>query len=169
MARHYTVLFIDDKGNPVRETLVSKRSIRLFVTMLLIVLAFIGTGSYHYTRLHRAVADKEDLLVSLVRQKAEIEGQRTQIQSFANEINQLKKSLLTLSEFENKIRIMANLEHKPDQASFFGIGGSMPDDLDSNLALNQDHDRLVRSMHTHIDQVQQASTLQEDSFATLMK
>ena len=169
MARHYTVLFIDDKGTPVRETMVSKRSIRLLIGAILVLLGFIGTGSYHYTRLQKAVADKEDLVVSLERQKLEIEGQRTQIQSFANEINRLKKSLMTLNEFEQKIRIMANLEHKTDQASLFAVGGSMPDDLDPNMPLNKDHDRLLRNMHTHIDQVQQASTVQEDSFATLLK
>lgn len=169
MARHYTLLFIDDKGTPVRETLVSKRSIRILTVLLLIFLGFIGTGTYHYISLQKAVADKEDLLASLKQQKIEIEGQRTQIQSFANEINQLKSSLLALNEFEHKIRIMANLEHKTDQASLFAVGGSMPNDLDPNMPLDQDHDRLIREMHAHMDQVQQASSVQQDSFATLMK
>lgn len=169
MARHYTVLFIDDKGNPVRETLVSKRTLQLFLAILLVVAGVIGTGSYHYTRLHQAVADKQELVLSLARQKAEIEGQRTQIQSFANEINELKKSLLTLNEFEQKIRIMANLEHKADQASLFSVGGSMPEDLDPKMPLNQDHDRFIRNMHSNIDQVQQASTMQVDSFSNLLE
>jgi murein DD-endopeptidase MepM/ murein hydrolase activator NlpD len=169
MARHYTVLFIDDKGNPVRETLVSKRTLQLFAAIFLIVACVIGTGSYHYTRLHQAVADKQELLLSLARQKSEIEGQRTQIQSFANELNELKKSLITLNAFEQKIRIMANLEHNADQAPLFSVGGSMPEDIDANLPLNQDHDRFIRKMHANIDQVQQASTVQKDSFSNLLK
>jgi murein DD-endopeptidase MepM/ murein hydrolase activator NlpD len=169
MARHYTVLFIDDKGNPVRETLVSKRTLQLFAAILLIVAGVIGTGSYHYSRLHQAVADKQELLLSLAKQKTEIEGQRAQIQSFANEINELRKSLLTLNEFEQKIRIMANLEHKADQASLFSVGGSMPEDIDPKMPLNQDHDRLIRKMHTNIDQVQQVSSMQADSFSNLLK
>ena len=123
----------------------------------LILLGFIGTGAYHYTRLHQAVADKENLQAALEKQKLEIEGQRDQIQSFANEINQLKSSLLSLNEFEHKIRIMANLEHKTDQASLFAIGGSMPDDLDPKMPLDRDHDRLIREMHMHMGQVQQTS------------
>jgi murein DD-endopeptidase MepM/ murein hydrolase activator NlpD len=168
MARHYTILFIDDKGTPVRETLVSKRSIRLFISLFLILFGIVGTGAYHYTRLHNAVADKENLIASLEQQKTEIQSQRNQIQSFANEINKLKASLLSLNEFEHKIRIMANLEHKSDQASLFSIGGSMPDDLDPNMPLDQDHDRLIRNMHTHMEQVQQASSVQEDDFANLL-
>jgi murein DD-endopeptidase MepM/ murein hydrolase activator NlpD len=169
MARHYTILFIDDKGNPVRETLISKRSIRFLATFLLAVLVIIGSGAYHYTRLHNAVAEKAALLASLESQKSEIESQRSQIQSFAHEIDQLKASLLTLSEFEQKIRIMANLEHKTDQASLISVGGSMPDDLDPSLPLNQDHDRLMRNMHTHMEQIQQASSVQSDSFDNLLK
>ncbi len=168
MARHYTVLFIDDKGNPVRETLVSKTSIRLIISFVLILFGFIGTGAYHYTRLHNAVADKENLMASLELQKTEIQSQRNQIQSFANEIDQLKTSLLALNEFEHKIRIMANLERKTDQTSLFSIGGSMPDNLDPNLPLDQDHDHLIRKMHTHIEQVQQASSIQEDEFSNLL-
>jgi murein DD-endopeptidase MepM/ murein hydrolase activator NlpD len=169
MARKYTVLFIDDKGNPVRETLVSKRSIWVFSAVVMLLFGFIAMGSYHYTLLQKAVADKEALHASLERQKAEIEGQRTQIKSFAYEINTLKASLVNLNEFEHKIRIMANLEHKGDQASLIGIGGSTPDDLDPKMALNQDNDRLLRTMHTHINQFQQASSIQQDNFATLLK
>jgi murein DD-endopeptidase MepM/ murein hydrolase activator NlpD len=169
MARHYTILFIDDKGNPVRETLISKRSIRFLATFLLALLVIIGSGAYHYTRLHNAVADNAALLSSLDRQKSEIQSQRSQIQSFAHEIDQLKASLLTLNKFEQKIRIIANLEHKTDQASLFSVGGSMPDDLDPNLPLNQDHDRLMRNMHSHMDQIQQASSVQSDSFNNLLK
>ncbi len=169
MARHYTILFIDDKGNPVRETLLAKRTIRLFAVIAMIMLGFFGMGSYHYTRLHKAVADKDDLLVSIERQQVEIEGQRDQIQSFANEINRLKQSLMALNEFEHKIRIIANLERRSDQASLFAIGGSMPDDLDHSMPLDQDHDRLMRKMHTHMDRIQQASSVQENSFATLLK
>jgi murein DD-endopeptidase MepM/ murein hydrolase activator NlpD len=169
MARHYTILFIDDKGNPVRETLISKRSIRFLATFLLALLVIIGSGAYHYTRLHNAVAEKAALLASLESQKSEIESQRSQIQSFAHEIDEFKASLLTLNEFEQKIRIIANLEHKTDQASLFSVGGSMPDDLDPNLPLNQDHDRLMRNMHTHMEQIQQASSAQSDSFDKLLK
>lgn len=169
MTKHYTVLFIDDKGTPVRETLISKRFFKVLVCMLLIAVAVIGTGGYHYMQLHKAVADKDILLNQLARQASHIESQRIQIQTFAKDINSLKSSLLKLNEFETKIRIMANLEHKPDQASLFAIGGSMPEDLDTNLSLEKDHDRLMREMHDHVGQVGNASSVQAKSFDTLLK
>lgn len=169
MAKQYTVLFIDDRGNPVRESLISRRSIRLLATFTLVLLGLLAAGTYRYINMHKALADKEGLLAQIEKQTSAIENQRSQIQSFAKEINRLKGSLKALNDFETKIRIMANLEHKGDQASLFAVGGSMPDDLDPNLPLSQDHDRLVREMHNQMGQVQQASSVQENSFESLLK
>jgi murein DD-endopeptidase MepM/ murein hydrolase activator NlpD len=169
MAKHYTVLFIDDKGNPVRETLVSKRLIRTVSAFLLMFLSVIGVGGYHYLQLHDAVADRSILISKLDEQAAQVESQRKQIQTFAQDINSLKSSLMSLNDFEQKIRIMANLEYKPEQSSLFAIGGSLPDDLDPDISLKQDHDRLMRQMHDHMEQVEQATTVQENSFSTLLK
>lgn len=169
MAKHYTVLFIDDKGNPVRETLVSKRFIRAVSFFIFMLLSVIGVGAYHYLQLHHAVADRGILISKLDEQAAQVESQRKQIQTFAQDINNLKSSLMSLNDFEQKIRIMANLEYKPEQASLFAIGGSLPDDLDPDISLKQDHDRLMRQMHDHMEQVEQATTVQENSFSTLLK
>lgn len=169
MAKHYTVLFIDDKGNPVRETLISKRSIRVVSFFIFMLLSVIGVGGYHYLQLQHAVADRGVLISKLDEQAAQVESQRKQIQTFAQDINNLKSSLMSLNDFEQKIRIMANLEYKPEQASLFAIGGSLPDDLDPDISLKQDHDRLMRQMHDHMEQVEQASTVQKNSFSTLLK
>jgi murein DD-endopeptidase MepM/ murein hydrolase activator NlpD len=169
MAKHYTLLFIDDKGNPVRETLVSKRFIRVVSSFILMLLSVIGVGGYHYLQLHHAVADRGILISKLDEQAVRVESQRKQIQTFAQDINNLKSSLMSLNDFEKKIRIMADLEYKPEQSSLFAIGGSLPDDLDPDISLKQDHDRLMRQMHDHMEQVEQATTVQENSFSTLLK
>ena len=168
MAKKYSVLIIDDKGSPVRESRISKRSISILGIMALACTVFLGIGVHSYLNLRNALADKSQLLAQLHDQKVQIEGQRKQIQLFADDINQLKTKLVNIGEFEKKIRIIANLEHKPDQASLFAIGGSMPDDLDSHIPLNQDHDRLIRQMHAHIGQVEQASAVQQTSLDSLL-
>jgi len=169
MAKRYTVLFIDDKGNPVRESLVSKHSIRLLAFVAILLVGLCAAGTYRFINMHKALSDKDALLAQIDRQNSAIENQRNQLQSFAHEINNLKSSLISLNDFESKIRIMANLEHKSNQASLLAVGGSMPDDLDPNLPLSKDHDRLVREMHDHIEHVQQASSVQGNSFESLMK
>jgi murein DD-endopeptidase MepM/ murein hydrolase activator NlpD len=169
MAKQYTVLVIDDKGTTVKESRVTKRSIRFVTALAIIFLGIIAVGAHSYLNLRDALADKDTLLARIDRQTSAIEHQRHQIQTFAGEINTLKLSLRALNDFENKIRIIANLEHKSDQASLFAVGGSMPDDLKPKLPLNKDHDRLVREMHDQMKTVQQASSVQGDSFASLLK
>jgi murein DD-endopeptidase MepM/ murein hydrolase activator NlpD len=128
-----------------------------------------GAGGYHYLQLHHVAADRAVLVSKLDEQAVQVENQRRQIQTFAQDINSLKSSLMSLNDFEKKIRIFANLEHKPDESSLFAIGGSLPDDLDPAISVKQDHDRLMRQMHDHMDQVEQATTLQKNSFSTLLK
>jgi murein DD-endopeptidase MepM/ murein hydrolase activator NlpD len=169
MARKYTILFMDDTGSHVHETIIAKRTIWVIMVIMLLALSGLGLETYHYTLMAKAVTDRDTLLLSLDRQATEIETQRDQIQAFANQINKLKNSIVALNAFENKIRIIANLEHKSDQASMFAIGGSMPEDLDTNISPAQDHDRLMRKMHTHLERIQQASSLQESNFESLEK
>lgn len=168
MRKYYTLMVIDDKGGRVRETLLSKRMLWTLTLITVLAVSIIVAGTYHYVRLNRSVADNSRLRTHILKQQADLENQRKQLQAFAQTINDLKSNLVSLNEFENKIRILANLEHKGDQAPLFSIGGSMPDDLDADLPLKQDHDRLVRQMHDQIKQVNQASSVQRKSFENLL-
>ena len=164
MSKYYTVLCIDDKGKPIREALISSRSLCALAAACLIGMAAMGMGAYRFIEMRGDLADKTALLAQVNEQKNIITSQRSQIQSFAQDINTLKATIASLNTFEQKIRIMANLEHKGNSPSLLAVGGSMPEDLDSNLALSQDHDRLVREMHDQMEQVQQAGAVQENSF-----
>lgn len=99
----------------------------------------------------------------------EATGHRAQIQSFAEKINALRADIVSLQEFEKKIRVIANVERPADQDAVFGIGGSMPEDLDANLPLTEKHNRLLRQMHARADQLHMASALQKGAFEELHK
>jgi len=114
------------------------------------------------------VSDTENLEQRLGSQAEEITSQRQQLQQFAGEINTLKANLLALNEFENKIRIIANLEKTADQDSLFGIGGSIPEDIDASVPLAEKHNSLIREMHEKTDQIQSATEKQSDSFGVLL-
>lgn len=168
MRKRYTLLVIDDRGSRVRETIISKRMLAtLSLTCILVVLA-LAAGTYRYAYLTRSIAENSRLREQVLQQQTSIDNQHKQIQAFAQTINELKANLVSLNGFENKIRILANLDHKNDQASLFSIGGSMPDDLDTNLPLRKDHDRLMRQMHEQIKQIDQASVVQRESFESLL-
>ena len=119
MHNHFTVLVIDSKGSRVRETLISKRMLWAMALICVVATAIVATGTFRYLKLQHSVSEKNRLSAKIVEQQADIEQQRKQIQAFAQSINGLKSSLIALNEFENKLRIIANLEHKGDQASLF--------------------------------------------------
>lgn len=169
MRKHYTLLIIDDKGSPIREMLFSKRFFWLTIATLLVTVAGLVAGLSHYSRMQHKLTDASHLQFLVEQKQADLENQRRQIQAFAENINDLKANVLALGDFEHKVRILANLEHKDSQESFFSIGGgSVPENLDTGLELKEDHGRLMRAMHTQLNQVQQATAVQQKSFASLM-
>lgn len=168
MARHYTIILIDDKGSAVREAVVSKRITRILMVLAVCAVALIGTGIFRYLALCGEVSDKAQLVSAIEEQRAQIENQKNQIRTFALTVNELKSKLSALNAFEQKIRIMANLEHKADQASLFAVGGSMPDDLDTNVPPHE-QGRLIREMHRQMGQLKQVSAGQQNNFEFLLK
>jgi len=104
---------------------------------------------------------------TLAGQADEISDQRKQIQTFATEINTLKSKLVELNSFEKKIRIIANLDQSDDNESLFGVGGSIPEDIDPGLELKKKHTTLLREMHEQVDQLNLAAVEQEKGFASL--
>ena len=169
MTKKFTILIIDDQGKPIRESRCSRTAIRVLAATALVMVALLGFGIYRYVSLHQAIAGERLMHAQWESQTHQIESQNRQIQLFAENINEIKSSLLTLNDFEQKIRIMANLEHKGNQADLFAIGGSMPEDLDTDIALKEDHDILIRQMHEQVDQIEQVAAIQKNSFDSLVK
>ncbi|MBW1695521.1 MAG: peptidoglycan DD-metalloendopeptidase family protein [Deltaproteobacteria bacterium] len=99
----------------------------------------------------------------------EITAQRKQIQKFAKEINSLKSKLLVLRNSEEKIRIIANIEQQDSRETLFGVGGSLPEDLNAQIDLSQKHNSLIREMHRQVEQLHVAIKHQYNRFDSLLK
>ena len=124
---------------------------------------------YDYHHLKTLTLHAVDLERRLSNQTAIIETQRKQIQNFANNINLLKSKLLDLNDFEQKIRSIADIEKTAEQEGLFGVGGSVPEDLDARLPLTRKHSTLVRNMHEQVHQLEQASAHQHQDFESLLE
>jgi murein DD-endopeptidase MepM/ murein hydrolase activator NlpD len=131
-----------------------------------ISISFFG---YDYYQLKATNVNSLNSLEKLTSASDEVIRQRQQIQEFAGEISELKSKLIALNNFEKKIRIIANIETKDGQDGLFGVGGSIPEDLDSQIPLTQKHNSLLRDMHEQVDQLQAASSNQNQGFETLFK
>lgn len=168
MRQKLSFLILSDTGSPVKQLTVSRdhlRYIGLGVAACLILLVFV---TYDYLAL-KVTFNKKKIESKIGKQADEIISQRKQIQKFADEITSLKSNLVALNDFEKKIRIIANIEEPAYQDSLFGVGGSIPEDLDSQIPLTEKHNSLIREMHTQTQQLNQASVEQQKEFESLFE
>lgn len=169
MDKKISFFVLSNTGSPVKQLTMSKGMLTLVSLILMVGLLGSGYVLYDYYNLRKMLPSNSWLKGKLEIQKDEIHNQRRQIQSFANEINSLKAKLVDLNQFEKKIRIIANIEKSPGQEGFFGVGGSIPEDLNPEVEVESKHDSLMREMHEQIDLLETASASQKQDFESLLK
>jgi len=169
MSHKITFFMLSTNGSPVRQFTISKFFIAFMVLVIGGVCGVVGYGFQEYRVLKQKNLVNIDLQRTIASQQETVEVQRRQIQKFAEDINGLKSNLTALNGFEKQIRIIANLDHLDDQDGLFGIGGSMPEDLDPKLELAEKHNSLMREMHGQIDQINEAAVIQGDGFEALIE
>jgi murein DD-endopeptidase MepM/ murein hydrolase activator NlpD len=164
-----TFFVMSNTGSRANQISVPVSLIYLSVAMGFLVLAILGYLAYDYHQL-RAVGLVNQAYESQVNdQKEIIAGQHVQIQTFTSEINKLKSKLVTLNNFEKKIRVIANLDQENNQEGLFGVGGSIPEDLATNVDLAKRQAGLIREMHEQVDNLHLATSNQKTGFSSLLE
>lgn len=153
-------------GKTVKQLAVSRRRLWIGGGFLAFFLFMTAVVFIDYFNL-KITFNKQKIENTIAKQSDEIFNQRKQIQKFADEINSLKSSLVKLNTFEKKIRIIANIEKSSEKDSLFGVGGSIPEDLDSQVPLTNKHNSLLREMHEQTRELSLASASQEKVFESL--
>jgi murein DD-endopeptidase MepM/ murein hydrolase activator NlpD len=173
MRKKVSFVILSNSGSSAKQICASKTSIRLVSVFLVACLMFFGYVIYDYFQLKETTVHLKNREIHLTSELEEIQNQRKQIQEFANEINSeinsLKNKLVALNNFETKIRIIANIEKTGESSNIFGVGGSVPEDLDARLPLMEKHNSLIRDMHEQINELNSASIHQQDEFESLLK
>jgi murein DD-endopeptidase MepM/ murein hydrolase activator NlpD len=168
MRNKITFILLSGNGSRIRQFSSSKWA--LAFGMLMVVLAVTGAGLLvqDYLRLKQSASLTVELQSAIANRDAEITHHQKQIECFANEINGLKNRLLALNDFENKIRVIANLEKPAGEGNIFGVGGSIPEDLNPAAQLKADQNKLLRDMHDQVAEIEAASMAQTDGFTSLL-
>ena len=169
MRKKISFVILGSSGAPAKQLCTSKSSITLLGIALMCVFAVVSYIVYDYYNLRGAASQLQNRELHISSQLEEIHHQRKQIQEFASEINALKAKLLALNSFEKKIRIIANIEKPNGSEGIFGVGGSIPEDLDAQIPLKKKHYGLMRNMHEQIEEIGRASAGQQEELASLLK
>ena len=164
-----SLLILSNTGTRTRQMSLPSFLFRCLIMIGVACLLGIGYFIYDYQQVKFAYSASKALEQTIGEQQDLIAGQQAQIQNFASEINKLKAQLVTLNNFEDKIRIIANLKHLEEQDSLFGVGGSMPEDLMTNTDLANRHSALIRDMHDQVAQLEVAAVNQKKGFSSLLK
>ena len=167
MKKKLTLLIFDASGTPVKQTSIPRMLLPLTAMIVMAASAMMYLGVSDYVRLKKEVKDVHSLRSSLKIQEELAAQHQSQIVSFSNKIGTLNAKLADLDNFEQKIRIIANLEPNNGGSSIFGVGGSDPEDLDPATMMEQDYQELVRDMHVEISEIDQASHNQQQSFSSI--
>ncbi len=167
--RNITFIIASNTGSSIKKIVMSRISLFVIGLFFCIGIGITGLIIFDYCRLKFDTIRSDFLAAQIAGQDQEIAGQRKQIQLFAAEINTLKTKLVNLNTFEKKIRIIANIEKTVDQDNVFGVGGSIPDDLDANILLSEKHGSLLREMHEQVEQLSIASENQQEGFESLLQ
>ncbi|MGA8179642.1 MAG: M23 family metallopeptidase [Desulfobacterales bacterium] len=154
-------------GKTVKQLSVTRRHLGIIVACAAAFLLITAGIFFDYFKL-KMTFNKKEIEKTIANQSNEILTQRKQIQKFANEINSLKSNLVQLNKFEKKIRIMANIDNPAEKDNLFGVGGSIPEDLDPKLPLTEKHNSLIREMHEQARELNLASVSQEKVFESLI-
>jgi murein DD-endopeptidase MepM/ murein hydrolase activator NlpD len=169
MRKKISFVILGSSGAPAKQVCTSKSSLLLFGIVLMGISAAVGYIVYDYYNLKGAASQHQNRELHISSQLEEIRHQRKQIQEFASDINALKAKLLALNSFEKKIRIIANIEKPNESEGVFGVGGSIPEDLDARIPLKEKHFGLMRNMHEQIEEIGRASTGQQEELESLLK
>ncbi|MCP4115039.1 MAG: peptidoglycan DD-metalloendopeptidase family protein [Desulfobacteraceae bacterium] len=169
MKKQIKIWFHTGSASNIREFTLSRTLTSSLGILFLLATTGLAYTGYDYYRLKKASFDNALLSKTIESQKNEIEIQRTQLQTLAGEINQLKDNVATLSSFEEKVRIIADIKKNSDSIGFFGIGGISRDDIDPDIPLSQRHNSLIREMHQQTSQINIATQKQKADFEELLK
>ncbi len=168
MKNKFIFHLVNRNGGTMKQVSFTAPVTRLATVLFLIAISFVIFLGSDYYYLKKTSLRMKTLDTQSSDQLIEIARQRKQIQNFATEINSLKLTLLEINNFEKKIKIIANMD-EPGKSSLFGVGGEIPDDLNTNVPLTKKHNSLLREMHNQIEDINQATIRQEEGFSNLLK
>jgi murein DD-endopeptidase MepM/ murein hydrolase activator NlpD len=154
-------------GKTVKQFALTRRRLGVIVACSIILMMVTAGIFFDYFNL-KITFNKKEIEKTITNQSNEILSQRKQIHKFANEINSLKSNLVKLNKFEKKIRIIANISNPSEKDNLFGVGGSIPEDIDPKLPLTVKHNSLMREMHEQARELKLASVSQEKVFESLI-
>ncbi|THB80869.1 MAG: M23 family metallopeptidase [Desulfobacteraceae bacterium] len=169
MRKRIKIWFHSGSTSAIRELSIHRAVFAFCLVLCMAVLSGIGYVGYDYYRLKTISFDNARLNSQIQSRDGEIHSQRNQIQTFAREIEVLKSEVRKLSEFEDKVRLIADIRKTDDTGGLIGIGGIPTTELDEEMPREVKHNGLIREMHQQMGQMSLVTENQAKDFEDLIQ
>jgi murein DD-endopeptidase MepM/ murein hydrolase activator NlpD len=158
----FTILIFGHKTSKSRHLKVPKKTVKIGAYLL--GFAFLSATFFFcdYIQIKKKVFELGQL-------RQETQTQKSQIHFFSARIEDLERQLSKLKDFDQKIRIIANLEKIQDSTSLRGMGGPSPSDIRERLKEGKDEKGLIQQMKTDIERLQSEALSREESLSEIEK
>jgi murein DD-endopeptidase MepM/ murein hydrolase activator NlpD len=161
MARdYYTLLLIPQKKEAIRKIKLSSALLRFICIVISLSVVSILYFSFNYIKIRGDAGE-----LSKLRHLTTI--QKEQIDLLASKIVSFEKKMADIKQFDQKIRIMTNIENGRDGGQFLGMGGPVPEESVVESHLAETERALIDNIHKNMNQLLEEANYQEDSFREL--
>lgn len=170
MAQRITLIVTSSTGGSVRKISLSRKGLCITGLVAAVCLIFAAVVLMDYGNLQRAALEVRRLSRVMAEQESRLAGQEDQIRGYVSQINALKTQLSALNQFERKIRVIANMEGGTGtEEDLFGVGGAMPEDIDTAADIEERYSTMVREMHAQLNLLDSAFSRQRENFSSLLE
>ncbi len=169
MRKEITFFAVDGLGNRMRRVTVSRHFLMALFFLACCCAGLLAIEIRGLIRSSFLAPENDRLRQEIAELNQEVERQRRHIGEFAGQINSLKGRLARINQFENRIRILANLNTPDNSSTYLGVGGALPSDIDPRKSLRRDQNSLMREMHQQIDHLAVVSATQESDLHYLLR
>lgn len=153
MNKKITLLILNQTGSQVKQATIHRSFVFAVLTLISFLIVFTGFLVKKCFDLNKELLEAEKFSGVVSEQSDKIVFQQAQIRKFTSEIAALKSKVIKLDEFEEKVRIIANLDTGKKGESIFGVGGFMPDDMKPYSVIDENRNDVIRSMHSEIKSI----------------
>ena len=148
-----TIVILPEGINTVKQIKIPKIFLRFLLVLFLSVTAFLGWVFTDYYKVKSQMPQNARLL-------KENSEQRAQLAALVNKIDKINSKMVDLQKFDNKLRLMVNLDPGDNNTPFLGIGGSDPSLMDPEYSVEKAHRKLVRLAHQSLDNLDTEISIQ---------
>lgn len=155
-----TIMFLPDGGRTVRQFKIPKVLVHFFLLFSLSALTFLTWAFIEYCNIKSDFPERTKLI-------QENEQKAAQLAALTDKISEINAKMVELKEFDNKLKVMVDLEPGHDDTQFLGIGGPDSQLIDSDNIIEDAHKKLTRLMHQSLDNLEDEIAVQTQEKAQL--